>query len=83
MKNYDDCSYCGGRVAERNVKKTCFWGEELTAIIDNVPAGVCEQCGEKYYKAVVLKSVEKILKERSALVDRIEIPVADFAKASA
>jgi len=83
MKTYDDCSYCGGRVSERNVKKTCFWGEELTAIVDNVPAGVCEQCGEKYYKAEILKIVEKILKERSSLVTRIQIPFADFAKATA
>lgn len=83
MKKYDDCTYCGGEVTARNVRKTCFWGEELTAIVDNVPAGVCKQCGEKYYKAHVLKLVEKLLKERKTLVVQIRVPVADFARAHA
>jgi len=81
MQDFDDCTYCGGRVSERKVKKVCLWGDELTAVVDNVPAGVCEQCGEKFYKANVLKIVEKILKERSSLVSQIRIPVADFARA--
>jgi YgiT-type zinc finger domain-containing protein len=81
MANYDDCIYCGGSVREQTIKKTNFWGEELTAIIDNVPAGVCGQCGEKYYKVKVLKTIEKLLRERSAIVSRVQIPVADFALA--
>jgi len=81
MRTYDDCAYCGGKVSEKNIKKANFWGEELTALVDNVPAGVCGQCGEKYYKAEVLKIIEKILKERSALVSQICVPIADFAKA--
>jgi len=80
MREYDDCSYCGGRVIEKNTKKANFWGEELTAIIDNVPAGVCAQCGEKYYKAEVLKVIEKILNERTNVFSKINIPIADYCQ---
>ncbi|OGB90190.1 hypothetical protein A2625_04325 [candidate division WOR-1 bacterium RIFCSPHIGHO2_01_FULL_53_15] len=83
MAIYDDCAYCGGKVVEKNIKKANFWGEELTALVDNVPAGVCTQCGEKYYKAEVLKVIEKIMKERSAIVSQAQVPVADFARANA
>lgn len=80
MNTYDDCSYCGGRVTQRPVRKACWWGDKLVAIIDNVPAGVCEQCGERYYKAKVLKEIEGLLK-KNKFEDTAQIPVTDFAKA--
>ena len=49
------------------------------AIIDNVPAGVCEQCGERYYKAKVLKEIEALLK-KNKFEDKVHIPLADFAR---
>ena len=48
--DYEDCNYCGGRVSEQLVSKNCWWGNRLTALIYDVPTGVCEQCGEKFYK---------------------------------
>jgi len=36
------------------------WGEDLIAIIDNVPTGVCEVCGEQYFKAEVVKEMERL-----------------------
>jgi len=56
---YDDCTFCGGRVTERRIQKPCFWGEKLVALVDGVPTGVCEQCGERYYRAAVLKRIER------------------------
>jgi len=79
MNKYADCSFCGGRVSERSIQKACWWGDKLTAVIDNVPAGVCEQCGEKYYKAVILKEIETILKKRKQLSSKIQLPLADFS----
>ena len=80
MYKYDDCSFCGGRVTEKLVQKICWWGDKLIAIIDNVPAGACEQCGERYYKAVVLKAIENLLRKKRKFKVRIQIPLADFAK---
>lgn len=83
MEVFDDCSYCGGSVTERETQKVCFWGDNLIALIDNVPAGVCKQCGEKYYKAQTLKIIDKILKERKEFETKIQVPFADFAQARA
>lgn len=81
MVNYDDCSFCKGKVTERRIQKDCWWGDRLIAIVDNVPAGVCEQCGERYYRADVLKEVEKMLQDSGKITDNVAIPFADFAKA--
>jgi YgiT-type zinc finger domain-containing protein len=75
---YDDCTYCGGSVIERRVQKPCFWGDKLVALADKVPAGVCKQCGERYYKAVVLKRIEAELKTRRS-VRQIRLPVIEYA----
>ncbi len=81
MSNYADCTFCGGRVVEREVQKACWWGDKLLAIVDCVPTGVCEQCGERYYKAKVLKAIEALLQERKAFEQRLSIPVANYRKA--
>jgi len=80
MIDYADCTFCGGRVTEREVQKACWWGEKLLAIVDGVPAGVCEQCGEKYYKAKVLQAIESLLAEKKSFDHKVSIPVADYRK---
>ena len=80
MAEYDDCTFCGGRVQERLVTKACWWGDQLVAIVTNVPAGVCDQCGERYYKASVLKEIEALLQKREALKS-VTVPLVSFAPA--
>ena len=74
---YDDCTFCGGRVTERRVLKACWWGDKLIALVDNVPAGVCEQCGEQYYKAQVLKNIEAMLQFQEGF-QHVSIPLAEY-----
>ena len=64
MKNkggYGDCIYCGGEVAEKFVQKVCSQGGRLIAVIDEVPAGVCSQCGERFFRSDVLERVNALL----------------------
>lgn len=68
---YDDCTFCGGLVTERHIQKPCYWGDKLIALADSVPTGVCEQCGERYYRAAVLKRIEARLKVRRTARDPI------------
>ncbi|MBI4232599.1 YgiT-type zinc finger protein [Candidatus Peregrinibacteria bacterium] len=77
MAKYDNCSFCGGVVAERFIQKPCFWGDKLVAVVDDVPTGVCGQCGEKYYKASVLKHIENELKKRRRL-KQIKVPLIEY-----
>ena len=75
---YDDCTYCGSRVIERRVQNPCFWGDKLVALADKVPAGVCKQCGERYYKVIVLKRIEAEPKTRRS-TRQIRLPVIEHA----
>ena len=77
MAVYDDCTFCAGRVQERLVTKACWWGDQLVALVENVPAGVCDQCGERYYKAYVLKEIEAMLSNKETFRS-VKIHVGSF-----
>jgi hypothetical protein len=43
---------------------TCHirWGTDLIALIENVPTGVCQICGEQYFKAKIVKDREQLVR---------------------
>ncbi|MBI2435193.1 MAG: type II toxin-antitoxin system MqsA family antitoxin [Candidatus Hydrogenedentes bacterium] len=57
MHAYEDCTYCGGevRVETRDVDYRKGTG---MFIVKNVPAGVCQECGEMYLSAEVTQRME-------------------------
>jgi len=55
---YGDCSFCGGKVESDKVELVYQYKGRLY-IFQNVPAGVCLQCGEKYLTAKVAKEIEQ------------------------
>lgn len=78
---YGDCYYCGGKVLEREVELDFRWGGRLF-IVESVPTGVCQQCGERFFTAAVSEELDRLA--QSARVDRmIEVPVKVFQKAAA
>jgi YgiT-type zinc finger domain-containing protein len=78
---YGDCHYCGGEIEEQQTKVD-FWWEGKLFLIEDVPAGVCKQCGEKFFKANVSDAMDKLVK--SEAVERIlQIPVKRFKEAFA
>ena len=46
MHKYGDCSFCGGEVKEDKVELD-YRSKGKLYIFKDVPAGVCQQCGEK------------------------------------
>ncbi len=76
---YGDCTICGGRVSEKLVEKVCSRGGRLIAVVRGVPAGVCDQCGERYYKAPVLKHINELLDETHRKPRYINVPITDYA----
>lgn len=76
--NYADCSFCGGKVKEKRIQVDYRQGEKLM-IFENVPVGVCGQCGERYYTAKVAKALERMLAEPGEGTGRtITVPVRPF-----
>ena len=55
----ETCYFCRRGVLERRRVTVDFrWGDELT-VIENVPAKVCNECGEQYYAANVVRQMER------------------------
>lgn len=75
---YHQCHFCGGKVSEQKVTIDYRWGEELVTVIKNVPAGVCEVCGEKYFKAEVVKAMEKTARSRRKSKEVLQVPVREL-----
>lgn len=59
MKGYADCTFCGGKVIEKKIDYD-YRRESHLLVISNVPAGVCDQCGEKYFKPEILKKMDEV-----------------------
>ena len=74
---YSDCFYCGGKVEEQFLPREIRIESKLF-IIENVPMGVCVQCGEKVLKPEVAESIDRIIKEKKNPSKTISVPVYSF-----
>ena len=73
---YSSCSYCGGAVDEQHVRLEMWFGESLV-VFENVPAGVCDNCGEEYFRADVQDKMTALMK--TAPKKRMQVPVYSFS----
>jgi hypothetical protein len=48
-------------------------------IIENVPAEVCAQCGERLLRPEIAFKIEKLVKDAPAPHKKTEVPVYDLA----
>jgi len=71
------CEYCGGAIVERRVTLHRKVGDRH-ALIENVPAGVCRECGTHYYAANVLKIVQESIRGRRKADREVCMPVYSF-----
>jgi len=77
MYKYGDCSFCGGEVISQKTELDYRYKGSLYVFRD-VPAGVCQQCGEKYLTANIVKTIEHSIHTRQKWDETISVPVADF-----
>ena len=77
MHKFGDCSLCGGEVTEKRVELDYRYQGKLY-IFRNVPAGVCQQCGEKYLIAAIAKEIEHRIHTTQTWNHTIEVPVDIF-----
>ncbi len=75
---YNECHFCGGRVSEQKITVDYRWGDKLVTVITNVPAGVCELCGEQYFKAPVIKAMERAARSRKKPKQTLKVPVREL-----
>ncbi len=75
-----ECYFCKGRVVQAKVNVDFRWGRKLK-VIEKVPAGVCQQCGEKYFDSTVYKAMEKLAASRAKPAARLTVDVVRFKEA--
>lgn len=72
------CVYCGGKIEDKIVTVVKENKGEVI-IIDNVPAGVCVQCGEREYILEVAKKIEEVIAHKKGIKKTQIVPVADLS----
>lgn len=82
MHKYGDCSFYGGEVKEERVELDYRYKEKLY-IFQNVPSGVCQQCGEKYLTAEVAKKIEFKIQTKGKWEKTLAVPVEVFTEGAA
>ncbi|MBA5869141.1 MAG: YgiT-type zinc finger protein [Nitrospira sp. CR2.1] len=74
------CYFCKGTVLSQPTTVDFWWGDDLK-IIEQVPAGVCQQCGEKYFDGHVYQAMERLVQEPGAPIRRLSIDVMRYSAA--
>lgn len=73
----ETCEYCGGKIIEKRVtlhRKV----KGNYVLLENVPAGVCSECGTRYFAANVLKTIEESVHGRKRATREVVVPVYAF-----
>ena len=70
----ETCEYCNGEIVEKRVTlHRKIKGNYV--LLEDVPAGVCTQCGTRYYSANVLKTIEESIHGRRKAEREVLVPV--------
>ena len=75
-----ECYFCKGKVVQTKTEVDFRWGKKLKVLKD-VPARVCQQCGEKYFQAAIYKAMEKLITSRVKPASRLSVDVVQFKQA--
>ncbi len=70
----EDCEYCGGPIIEKTV--TVY--RQVAGnyyLFENVPAGVCKECGTRYFAANTLKRMEESIRGEQKASREVLVPV--------
>ena len=70
-----ECEYCSGEIRQRKVTVDHLYEEKLVTIIKDVPVGVCQECGQRYYAASTLDRLDVMAQNSDSAPERISVPV--------
>ena len=77
--DYGRCDVCDTPMVEKHIKQD-FWIREELIVIENLPVGVCPQCGEKVVRAEIGQLAIKLIEDsdKIAKAPRISVPSIKF-----
>ena len=78
------CSFCGNKNFRERHVQYIYRHDHQFLVVDNVPCEECEYCGEQYFKAEVLKKIEKdfnaIYSSGKKAKRELKVPVEEFVE---
>ncbi len=78
------CNFCGNKNFKNKLMQYIYRHDGHFLVVNSVPCEVCEYCGEQYFKADVLKRIEKeylmIMSAKTKPKKQIKVPVEEFAE---
>ena len=70
----ETCECCGGVIVEGRTTLHRKAGAGYV-ILEDVPVGICTQCGTRYFAANVLKTIEETVRERRTAEREVLVPI--------
>lgn len=70
----EECEYCGGPIIEKHVT-VHRQVDGNYFLFEDVPAGVCKECGTRYFAANVLKRMEESVRGERKATREILVPI--------
>ncbi len=74
------CYLCGAATERRLVTVENWWGATL-ALVEGVPAWVCQGCGEQYFEAAISRQLDRLRQAPPPTRKTVTVPVYAFADA--
>jgi YgiT-type zinc finger domain-containing protein len=74
-RQYHRCHFCGGDVLEQRVTVDYRWGQDTLVVIRNVPAGVCQACGEQYLRPDIVRELEQVAQSPEEPESILRVPL--------
>ncbi|MDZ4658558.1 MAG: YgiT-type zinc finger protein [Bythopirellula sp.] len=75
------CEHCSGTVRERRSVREAIRHKDDFVILEDVPIGVCETCGSRYFDASVLRRVAEIGRGTVPPLRTLQVPVDAYLPA--
>ena len=75
-----ECPICGGKLKDKTVTHPQEYKGKLV-ILENVPAEVCQQCGEVLFRPEVVEKMQRLVWSESKPRRTTCLPVYDLAEA--
>lgn len=73
------CYLCGGATEHRLVTAENWWGDAL-ALVERVPARVCQDCGEVYFAADICRRLDRLRQAPPPARRVVQVPVYAFTE---
>jgi len=76
------CRMCQREMEEKSITVDLRIGDKLF-VVEEVPAKVCNQCGEKVFTPAVTRKLQNLIKRRRKAPRTVRVPVFSLKRSAA